>query len=145
MSKQIEDIRNNQNVQECSKVQKENVFLMKWISELENDLTKFVSSKKTFDKILGSQSGVFDKAGIGYKPYQNKRLYKNFFHPQKRKKTYKCTFCQKEGHIEAFCFKKKAREQHFSKTRKHSPNILRKKVYAPPHRRTSYQHKKNAL
>jgi hypothetical protein len=29
MSKQIEDIRNNQNVQECSKVQKENVFLMK--------------------------------------------------------------------------------------------------------------------
>jgi hypothetical protein len=31
---------------------------------LENDLRKFITSTKTFDKILGSQFGMFDRAGI---------------------------------------------------------------------------------
>ncbi|KAK2354753.1 gag-protease polyprotein [Trifolium repens] len=141
MSKQIDEIRKEKNPLECSKLKEENVFLKNRVSVLENDLRKFITSTKTFDKILGSQFGVFDKAGIGYRPYQNKKLYENFFLPKKQKKNqkYKCTFCLKEGHLETFCFKKKERKQPLSQHREHSQNDPRKRIYKPPHRRTSHQ------
>ncbi|KAK2423785.1 bromodomain-containing protein [Trifolium repens] len=74
MSKQIDEIRKEKNILECSKLKEENVLLKNKVSVLENDLRKFITSTKTFDKILGSQVGLFDKAGIGYRPYQNKKL-----------------------------------------------------------------------
>jgi hypothetical protein len=140
MSKQIVEIRKNQNILECSKLKEENVLLKSKVSELENDLRKFFTSTKTFDNILGSQFGMFDKAGLGYRPFQKMKLYENFFLPQKQKKIqkYKCTFCHKEGHLEKFCFKKRDREQ-FLLHKEHSHNNLRRKVYNPPRRRIPHK------
>jgi len=57
---------------------------------------------------MGSQISVFDKACIGFKTKQ--KLYENFFIPEQNTKTcerYKSTYCEKYGHLELFCFRKK--------------------------------------
>ena len=39
----------------------------------------FTNGKKTFDLILGGQKCVFDKGGIGYKPFLKIEYLKNYF------------------------------------------------------------------
>ncbi|AES97711.1 hypothetical protein MTR_5g058740 [Medicago truncatula] len=54
---------------------------------------------------MGSQKGMTDHNGIGFDTSKNQKIYENFFIPEKDK--LKCSFCDKEGHIESFCFHKK--------------------------------------
>jgi len=48
---------------------------------------------------------MFDKGGLGFNVSQNQKIYENFFIPQKEKM--KCSFCDKDRHLESFCFLKK--------------------------------------
>ena len=103
LSKRFEILRNDQ--KECSEVLKENSVLKKTISKLENDLTKFINTTTTFENILGTQNAFYDRSGLGHNPYQNRKLYEKCLIPNKEKnfQKYKCDFCHKDGHLEAFC------------------------------------------
>ncbi|XP_045791507.1 uncharacterized protein LOC123886217 [Trifolium pratense] len=140
LSKQIKELRDNQKIKEYSMIQKENIILKQKVSKLEKDLTKFVSTTETFENILGSQVNSYSRNGLGYKPFQNKKLIENVFVPHKEKRfhKYKCTFCHKDGHLEPFCFKKKSLYRS-----EHSQNNLKRNLYStPPYKRSSYQYKK---
>jgi len=68
---------------------------------LRNDLTLFIKSTKTFQNIIGSQVEMSNHTGLGFDASKHKKLYKNFFIPEK------CSFCDKKGHSESLCFHKK--------------------------------------
>lgn len=93
--------------------EEENDLLKVQVEELTNDITNFVKSTETFQKIMGSQAGMFDKAGIGFNVCKNQKIYKNFFIPKQDKKVFvpnikkECTFCRNHGHIEKDCFHKR--------------------------------------
>jgi len=112
----IENIQNSQSkrVSESKNdSQKENIILKENVLQLKNDISNFVKSTETFQKIMGSQVSVFDKVCIGFKTNQKQKLYENFFIPEKITKTcerYKCTYCEKYGHLEPFCFKKRKKQ-----------------------------------
>ena len=42
-------------------------------------LQKFSNGQKTFDMILASQKVYFWSKGLGYKPFKNKKYFKNYF------------------------------------------------------------------
>jgi hypothetical protein len=107
MSKQIEELKNNQKEVNTSDLQKENNLLKTKVSNIEKDITNFIKSTKTFENILGSQKCIFDKAGLGFESYKKQKLYKDFFIPQEKPREFKCNFCYKKGHLEMFFFKKK--------------------------------------
>ena len=101
----VENIQNSQSkevFENKDDSQKENIILKKNVLQLKNDISNFVKSTETFQKIMGPQVSVFDKACIGFKTNQNQKLYENFFIPEKGTKTcerYKCTYCEKNGHL----------------------------------------------
>jgi hypothetical protein len=88
---------------------------------------------------LGSQNAFYDRFGLGHNPYQNRKLYEKCLIPNKEKnfQKYKCDFCHKDGHLEAFCFKKKERKQVFYRTPEHSQNGLRNRNFRKPVHRHS--------
>jgi len=53
------------------------------IKDLKNSLAKFSIGKNNLDVILGKQRCVFDKAGIGFKPENNKNFIKISLLPHK--------------------------------------------------------------
>ena len=59
--------------------EKENEELKKKNEWLISSLQKFSNGKKTFDMILASQKCIFDKNGLGYKSFKNKKYFKNYF------------------------------------------------------------------
>jgi cell division protein FtsB len=101
-------------------LQKENNFLKQNVSTLEKDLSKFVTSTKTLEKIMGSQIRSLNKSELGSK----QKLYKDFFGPPKEKKIKKlfCSYCHTQGHKRFFCYKKTLQEK-----RDHSLNNLQRK------------------
>jgi hypothetical protein len=134
----IENIQNSQSKEVSENKndsQKENIILKENVLQLKNDISNFVKSTETFQKIMGSQVSVFDKAGLGFRTNHKQKLYKNFFIPERNEKTcekYKCTFCKKYGHLEPFCFRKK-KNQTFQKPRvnhKTSPVKFHKKKFS---------------
>lgn len=117
--KNIQDSQSKEVFEIKSESQEENIVLKKNVLQLKNDISNFVKSTETFQKIMGSQVSVFDKACIGFKTNHKQKLYENFFIPEKvtkRSERYKCTYCEKYGHLEPFCFRKK-KEQALQKTR----------------------------
>jgi cell division septum initiation protein DivIVA len=119
MTKQIKEFQNKKE-DNSSNFQKENISLKEKVSTLEKDITNFIKTTETFNNILGSQRGIFDKAGLGFETYKKQKLYKDFFIPPKNEE-FKCKFCHKKGHIEMFCFKKKHKqEQSKNKLSKHN-------------------------
>ena len=48
------------------------------INDLKNSLAKFTIGKNNLDILLEKQRCVFDKAGLGYRPDKQQKLYKNF-------------------------------------------------------------------
>ena len=65
----------------------ENLELNKKKTDLENIVENFTNGKRNFEKLLGSQRCVFDKAGLGYMPKQKYKPYKNFFDNHSTSKT----------------------------------------------------------
>jgi len=54
---------------------------------------------------MGSQAGMIDQNGIGFDISKHQKIYEIFFIPDRDK--LKCSFCDKDRHIESFCFHKK--------------------------------------
>jgi hypothetical protein len=106
MSKQIDELKNNQKELITSDIQTENNMLKTKVSNHEKDITNFGKSTKTFENILSSQKCIFDKGGIGFESNKKRKLYKDFFIPQEKPKQFKCNLCHKNGHLELFCHKK---------------------------------------
>nr|XP_027188629.1 uncharacterized protein LOC113785792 [Cicer arietinum] len=65
--------------QERSALQMENVQLRNENELLKTDLLNFIKATETFHNIMGSQIGIFDKAGLGFNQTQKTKLYENFF------------------------------------------------------------------
>ena len=58
--------------------EKENEELKRKKNEwLISSLQKFSNGQKTFDMILASPKCIFDKNGLCYKPFKNKKYFKN--------------------------------------------------------------------
>lgn len=74
--------------------------LKKNLEKLELTLTKFTKGRDMLDKILASQQGVYDKAGLGYKT-TNKKSYQNCFVKISTKST--CIHCSRQGHVSYKC------------------------------------------
>jgi len=76
--KLIQDSNEASNSCKCSNKFKEE------IKDLKNSLAKFTIGKNNLDIILGKQRCVFDKAGLGYRPNKQQKLYKNLFASTKK-------------------------------------------------------------
>jgi len=74
-------------LKEISKTQNpnENIVLKNEVKNLRNDLTCFIKSTETFQKIMGSQKGMTDHNGIGFENLKNQKIYENFFIPKSKK------------------------------------------------------------
>ena len=78
-----------------------------------NDLTKIVhnltNGKKNFDLMLGKQKCVFDKGGIGYKPFLKTKYLKNYFikASSPNDPNFVCNYCNQDRHISFYCAIKK--------------------------------------
>jgi hypothetical protein len=116
-------------------LQKENTNLKLNVCTLENDLSRFVTSTKTLENIMGSKIRCLNKARLGSK--QN--LYKDFFGPRKEKKIKKltCSYCHTQGHKKFFCHKKILQEK-----RDHSPNSLQRKTEKHIFQKSVFQNKR---
>ena len=55
--------------------------LQKEISKLKPIVDKFILSSEKLQLMLNNQKGVFDKAGLGFKPGFKQKFLKNFFTP----------------------------------------------------------------
>jgi uncharacterized Zn-finger protein len=86
---------------------KEIILLRKEIKELRNDLTVFLKSTETFQNIMGTQTTMFDKAGLGFDLFKNQKIYENFFIPAQKENIIRCSYCNKNGHLESICYNKK--------------------------------------
>jgi hypothetical protein len=106
----------NEKMKDLSKTQNpiytknENIFLKNEINSLRNDLTLFIKSTETFQKIIGSQVGMNSHTGIGFDASKHQKIYENIFIPGKDK--LRCSFCNKNGHSESMCFQKKRMKEH---------------------------------
>ena len=50
-----------------------NALLKKEVNSLKNDLTLFIKSTETFQKIVGSQIGMINQTGIGFDASKNQK------------------------------------------------------------------------
>ena len=62
----------------CVRLKNENGLLNEKVSDLTKIVHNFTNGKKNFDLMLGRQKYVFDKGGVGYKPFL-KKMPQNFF------------------------------------------------------------------
>ena len=74
-----EDNENFENIEKTKiSFEKENEELKRKKNEwLISSLQKFSNGQKTFDMILASPKCIFDKNGLCYKPFKNKKYFKN--------------------------------------------------------------------
>ena len=71
---------------------------------MRNDLTTFIKSTETFQRIIGSQIEIGNRTGLGFDSSKH-QIYENTLIPKKEK--LRCSFCKKDGHNESFCFHRK--------------------------------------
>ena len=76
---------------------------------LEKVVLKFSKGQENLDKLLGSQRMSFNKEGIGYNLFNQKKNYKNFFvHETSKDKSHTvCNYSLRNGHISCSCPLKK--------------------------------------
>ena len=101
---------------ECKSLKDENSALKKKNIDLHSIVTKFTLGEKNFKMLLGSQRCVFDKGGLGYKPYIKQKYLKNYFvkastssytHTSSDSHAI-CHACNRKGHKIYDCIYKKA-------------------------------------
>ena len=64
---------------------------------------------KNLNLILGQQRCMFDKAGLGYNPQKQQKMYKKIFisFQNSSSPNLTCTYCNKKGHIASICYIRK--------------------------------------
>jgi hypothetical protein len=77
--------------------------------DLCKTISKFTQGEENLNKLLGAQKCVFDKAGIGYRPFQKQKDFKNVFIKSSISNVphSTCTYCNQKGHTQYFCDIKK--------------------------------------
>ena len=79
---------------------------------LRSSIQKFSNGQNTFDMISTNQKCIFDikKKGLGYKPFKNKKYFKNYF--VKKTSSFSpstiCNLCGRRGHISDICLLRKS-------------------------------------
>ena len=93
----------------CDSLKKENLSLHEKVEDLTRIAHNFTNGKKNFDLMLGSQRCVFNKGGLGYRPFLKQKYLKNYFVKASSSNDQKlsCTYCNKIGHTSFHCFVKK--------------------------------------
>ena len=82
----------------------ENETLKKKSNELNETVLKFTNGQKMLDNMLNSQKCVFDKGGLGYKPYLKQKYYKNYFVKAiSTNDQIVCHYCNQNGHMKNRC------------------------------------------
>jgi len=92
---------------EEDKSKEENNVLKKNAHKLKNDITNFVKSTKTFQKIMGSQVSAFDKACMVFKTNHKQKLYEIFFFPEIRLKATNVHIVRNMDILKNFVLKRK--------------------------------------
>ena len=64
---------------ECNIIKEENESLKKKFMDLNNIVTKFTLGEKNLNILLESQRCLFNKEGLGYRPYKKSTYLKNHF------------------------------------------------------------------
>ena len=110
--KEKDSLKNNRSFETNEKIKKQNKELLlqnkNYKEELEKVkpfVEKFTFSSEKLNMLLNSQHAVFNKAGLGFKPHNQQKLYKNFFIPASSNIT--CYACDKLGHKSYICNKRK--------------------------------------
>jgi hypothetical protein len=86
----------------CNSIlEREKIDITKKADKLELTLQKFTKGREMLDKILASQQGIYDKAGLGYKP-TIKKSYQNCF-TKAHKFKHKCLHCNRHEHVSNKC------------------------------------------
>jgi hypothetical protein len=98
----------------------ENTLLKNEIKSLRNDLTIFIRSTETFQRIIGSQIEMGNNTGLGFDSSKH-QIYENTLIPKKER--LKCSFCKRDGHNESMCFHRKRIAENSSLKTEHSPQI----------------------
>lgn len=75
--------------------EKEAKHLKNQVEDLTHDITKNFKSYETFHKIMGSQSRIFDKAGIWFKSSKKSKDLWKLVYPHKKKK--ECSLCKNQN------------------------------------------------
>ena len=93
----------------CSNLDTENKSLKEKVLDLTNIVHNFTNGKKNFDLMLGKQKCVFDKGGLGYRPCQKQKFFKNYFVKGTSSNNSKivCNYCNQDEHSNFFCYVKK--------------------------------------
>jgi hypothetical protein len=78
---------------------------LKEIDDLKNMLAMFTMSRDNLNMLLGKQGCHFKKAGLGYNPNNQQKLYKNFFVPSSTSSSpfITCFYCRSKGHTLQEC------------------------------------------
>ena len=84
----------------CCNLKNENILLNEKVNDLTKIVHNFTNGKKNFDLMLGKQKCVFDKGGIGYKPFLKTKYLKYYFvkasFPNDPKLV--CNYCNQDGY-----------------------------------------------
>jgi len=64
--------------------------------DLQELVLKFSKGQDNLDKLLGSQRMSFNKEGIGYNPFNKKKIYKNFFLKEAPQNEIICNYCSRK-------------------------------------------------
>ena len=93
----------------CDSLKSENASLNEKTLDLTNIVHKFTNGKKNFDLMLDGQKCIFDKGGIGYKPFLKTKYLKNYFIKASslNGSKYVCNYCNQNGHTRFSCSIKK--------------------------------------
>lgn len=117
--KEIEILRDRQNdsIQNSSTSNKEDETdkynecdtLKNEIYDLQKTLVKFTKGRDNLNFLLENQRTSDNKVCLGYEPNNNSRNFSNIYNVRSTSyyKTLKCNYCNKEDHIDMFCFIKK--------------------------------------
>jgi len=112
-TEKLKDFSKTQNLVKIN----ENTLLKKEVKNLRSDLTHFIKSTETFQKIIGFQVGIGDHTGVGFDTSKH-QIYENTLIPKKEK--LRCSFWKKDGHIESFCFHRQRITENYPLKTEHS-------------------------
>ena len=135
LSKELEDSLKKKEVvltsNLCDTLKIENASLKEKVLDLTKIFHNFTNGKKHFDLMLGQQKCVFDKGGIGYKPFIKTKYLKNYFVKASSQNDLNlvCNFCNQNGHTSFSCDIKK--KENFGVKQVWVPKALKTNIQGP--------------
>lgn len=140
LSKELDDLRNEKDKAKpvidsecklCENLKNENNLLNDKVLDLSKIVYKFTNGKENFELMLGKQKCIFDKGGLGYKPFIKQKYLKNYFVKalNQNESKYTCNYCNGNGHTSFSCQIKK--NAYFGIKSKWVPKSLKTNIQGP--------------